>query len=133
MVYGSIFRVTMIICLVGAALALFISGRHEHADENQPDTRDAIPRKSSDKGDKGAAMAAEREGKTIAFPVAPEGVEQVELTEPCATKASYKREHSEHARSERTRGAEAPLLHPISGSPTETFRVISTVAGFWET
>ncbi|MGZ5366033.1 MAG: MFS transporter, partial [Mycobacterium sp.] len=31
--YGEIFKITCIVCIVGAALALLISGRHEHADE----------------------------------------------------------------------------------------------------
>jgi len=37
--YGSIFRVTTIICLVGAVLSLFISGRHEHADHEPEHAR----------------------------------------------------------------------------------------------
>ena len=31
--YGEIFKITCVVCVVGAALALLISGRHEHADE----------------------------------------------------------------------------------------------------
>ncbi|WP_006244816.1 MFS transporter [Mycolicibacterium tusciae] len=31
--YGEIFKITCVVCLVGALLALLISGRHEHADE----------------------------------------------------------------------------------------------------
>ena len=31
--YGEIFKITWIVCIVGALLALLISGRHEHADE----------------------------------------------------------------------------------------------------
>ena len=31
--YGEIFKITWIVCIVGALLALFISGRTEHADE----------------------------------------------------------------------------------------------------
>ncbi|AEV75826.1 arabinose efflux permease family protein [Mycolicibacterium rhodesiae NBB3] len=33
MQYGEIFKITVVVCVVGAALALLISGRHEHADE----------------------------------------------------------------------------------------------------
>ncbi len=33
MQYGSIFFVTVIVCLVGAALALFIGGKQAHLDE----------------------------------------------------------------------------------------------------
>ena len=33
MQYGSIFFITTIVCLAGAAIALFIGGRQEHADE----------------------------------------------------------------------------------------------------
>ena len=31
--YGEIFKITAIVCVVGALLGLLISGRHEHADE----------------------------------------------------------------------------------------------------
>lgn len=34
--YGEIFKITCAVCVVGAALALLISGRHEHADEPEP-------------------------------------------------------------------------------------------------
>lgn len=34
--YGEIFKITCIVCIVGAVLALLISGRHEHADEPEP-------------------------------------------------------------------------------------------------
>lgn len=37
MQYGSIFFITTIVCLAGAAIALFIGGREEHADENAPE------------------------------------------------------------------------------------------------
>ena len=33
MQYGEMFGITAIVCIVGAILALFISGRNEHADE----------------------------------------------------------------------------------------------------
>ena len=33
MQYGEMFGITAIVCIVGAVLALFISGRNEHADE----------------------------------------------------------------------------------------------------
>ena len=33
MQYGEMFGITAIVCVVGALLALFISGRSEHADE----------------------------------------------------------------------------------------------------
>ena len=36
MQYGEIFGITAIVCVVGALLGLFISGRHEHADEPAP-------------------------------------------------------------------------------------------------
>jgi MFS transporter, DHA2 family, triacylglyceride efflux pump len=41
MQYGSIFFITVIVCLVGAALALFIGGKQTHADET--DTESALP------------------------------------------------------------------------------------------
>jgi MFS family permease len=41
MQYGSIFFITMIVCLVGAALALFIGGKQAHADET--DAESALP------------------------------------------------------------------------------------------
>ena len=34
--YGEIFQITAIVCIVGAAIALLISGRNEHADEPEP-------------------------------------------------------------------------------------------------
>jgi len=43
MQYGEIFGITAIICVVGAVLALFISGRREHADETEPEAREAVP------------------------------------------------------------------------------------------
>jgi MFS family permease len=33
MQYGEIFKITAVVCVIGALLALLISGRHEHADE----------------------------------------------------------------------------------------------------
>ena len=33
MQYGEMFGITAIVCIVGACLALLISGRNEHADE----------------------------------------------------------------------------------------------------
>lgn len=42
--YGEIFKITCIVCIVGAALALLISGRHEHADETV-ETVDAAPQR----------------------------------------------------------------------------------------
>ena len=36
MQYGEIFRITAIVCIVGALLGLLISGRNEHADEPAP-------------------------------------------------------------------------------------------------
>jgi MFS family permease len=41
MQYGEIFKITAIVCVVGALLGLLISGRHEHADEPAP-TTDAV-------------------------------------------------------------------------------------------
>jgi len=41
MQYGEIFKITAIVCLVGAVLGLLISGRHEHADEPAVETDDA--------------------------------------------------------------------------------------------
>jgi MFS transporter, DHA2 family, triacylglyceride efflux pump len=38
MQYGEIFKITAIVCVVGALLGLLISGRHEHADEPTPTT-----------------------------------------------------------------------------------------------
>jgi MFS family permease len=46
MQYGEIFGITSIICVVGAVLALFISGRQEHADEIEPDPREAVTARS---------------------------------------------------------------------------------------
>jgi hypothetical protein len=40
MQYGEMFGITAIVCLVGAVLALLISGRHEHADEPLAGTGD---------------------------------------------------------------------------------------------
>jgi hypothetical protein len=34
--YGEIFRITCVVCIVGAAIALLISARDEHADEPEP-------------------------------------------------------------------------------------------------
>jgi MFS family permease len=42
MQYGEIFFITAIICVVGAAVALFISGRHTHAEESETDVTQAI-------------------------------------------------------------------------------------------
>ena len=36
MQYGEIFKITALVCVVGALLGLLISGRHEHADEPAP-------------------------------------------------------------------------------------------------
>jgi hypothetical protein len=41
MQYGEIFKITAIVCVVGAALGLLISGRNEHADEPAAETDDA--------------------------------------------------------------------------------------------
>ena len=41
--YGDIFTATAIVCLVGAVLGLFISGKQEHADETETDPQDAVP------------------------------------------------------------------------------------------
>jgi hypothetical protein len=41
MQYGEIFKITAIVCVVGALLGLLISGRHEHADEPAIDSEDA--------------------------------------------------------------------------------------------
>jgi hypothetical protein len=40
MQYGEMFGITAIVCVVGAVLALLISGRHEHADEPAADAPD---------------------------------------------------------------------------------------------
>jgi MFS family permease len=39
MQYGEIFGITAIVCVVGAVLGLFISGRREHAEDPEPDAR----------------------------------------------------------------------------------------------
>jgi MFS family permease len=44
MQYGEIFRITCIVCLVGAVIALLISGRDDHADE-PAETVDAVPQR----------------------------------------------------------------------------------------
>jgi MFS family permease len=46
MQYGEIFGITSIICVVGAVLALFISGRQEHAGEIEPHPREAVTARS---------------------------------------------------------------------------------------
>jgi MFS family permease len=44
MQYGEIFGITAIVCVVGAVLGLFISGRREHAGDPEPDARQqAVP------------------------------------------------------------------------------------------
>lgn len=43
MQYGSIFFITTIVCLAGAAIALFIGGRQEHADEEVALLSPAVP------------------------------------------------------------------------------------------
>jgi MFS family permease len=42
MQYGEIFGITAVVCMVGALLGLLISGRHEHADNPEPQT-EVIP------------------------------------------------------------------------------------------
>jgi Na+/melibiose symporter-like transporter len=44
--YGEIFKITCVVCIVGAALALLISGHHEHADE-PAEPVDAAPGRAS--------------------------------------------------------------------------------------
>jgi hypothetical protein len=41
LMYGEIFRITAIVCVVGALLGLLISGRKEHADEPEVPERQA--------------------------------------------------------------------------------------------
>ena len=41
--YGEIFFITAFVCLAGAVLAIFISGRHTHAEEPKDDPRQAVP------------------------------------------------------------------------------------------
>lgn len=49
MQYGEIFKITCVVCIVGALIALLISGRHEHADE--PDEPvEAAPRRPGTAG-----------------------------------------------------------------------------------
>jgi MFS family permease len=43
--YGEIFKITVVICIVGAVLGLFIAGRHEHADD--PDSEAEVISASS--------------------------------------------------------------------------------------
>jgi MFS family permease len=43
LMYGNIFQVTAIICVVGALLGLLVSGKHEHADEPVPEETVAAP------------------------------------------------------------------------------------------
>lgn len=43
MQYGSIFSVTVIVCLVGAVLALFIGGKSAHADADESEELAALP------------------------------------------------------------------------------------------
>ncbi|WP_102141036.1 MFS transporter [Mycobacterium hubeiense] len=42
MMYGDIFQITVIVCVVGAVLGLLISGRHEHADDVVEPTTDTV-------------------------------------------------------------------------------------------
>jgi hypothetical protein len=41
LMYGEIFRITAVVCVVGALLGLLISGRKEHADEPEVPERQA--------------------------------------------------------------------------------------------
>jgi hypothetical protein len=41
LMYGDIFRVTAVICVVGALLGLLVSGKNEHADE--PVVEEPVP------------------------------------------------------------------------------------------
>jgi MFS family permease len=41
--YGEIFTITAIVCLVGALLGLFISGRKEHAEQPEVEAGEAVP------------------------------------------------------------------------------------------
>jgi MFS family permease len=47
MQYGEIFKITVVVCIVGALLALLISGRHEHADEPDEPVAVTVPRAGS--------------------------------------------------------------------------------------
>ena len=42
MQYGEMFGITAIVCVVGAVLALLISGRHAHADEQETGASDVL-------------------------------------------------------------------------------------------
>jgi MFS family permease len=44
--YGEIFKITCLACVMGALIALLVSGRHEHADE-PAETVDGAPRRAS--------------------------------------------------------------------------------------
>ncbi len=43
MQYASIFLITAVVCVVGAAFALFVSGRNEHADQGETDSESSEP------------------------------------------------------------------------------------------
>lgn len=47
MQYGEIFKITAVVCVIGALLALLISGRHEHADEPMTEAVDATPHRAA--------------------------------------------------------------------------------------
>ena len=49
MQYGEIFKITVLVCVVGAVLSLLISGRHEHADEPDEPAADT-PRRAGSAG-----------------------------------------------------------------------------------
>ena len=70
--YGDIFKITCAVCVVGAALALLISGRHEHADE--PESADDAPQRVrvGSPADDNPTQAIETPTHRIASPAADE-------------------------------------------------------------
>jgi hypothetical protein len=44
LMYGDIFKVTALVCVVGALLGLLISGRKQHADEPEVAEQQAVAR-----------------------------------------------------------------------------------------
>jgi MFS family permease len=43
MMYGGMFRITAVVCVAGAVLALFIAGRRTHAEEPEADAKQPVP------------------------------------------------------------------------------------------
>ena len=60
MQYGEIFAITAIVCVVGAVLGLFISGKHEAADDSPTSIPNRRPRPSTPTGRSDQVSSARR-------------------------------------------------------------------------